>query len=595
MADEDVAIPLAGHLDGSDLAPAGLAARTGSEARPKTSLEAERLGLLSGPGTAVAPDRRMENWIASQLDLEVATPAAPANVWNRIIDGLPGLRKPARNKPTSTERVSQAALEGWTRFLVAYRHGITVVRLLDRALVREAQIQEFASDLLDLVEAGNHRMILNFQAVERLASWVVVAVCRAQKLCAAADGGALKICGLRSHLAAVLPIAGVDAQIAAYAGENEAIESPWPVPSGPRPLPLEILTALLSTAHIPPVRGGAPVLAEQASEGASIPPLRGGAPAKITGDPSLAPARQATPAIQTAPRAEMARPRRPPAELSVCLKVQVGTANARVVPVATGPFVIGREATCQLRLGSPMVSKRHAVLETRGQLVFLRDLDSTNGTILNGRPFHGGELPLQNGDRFQIGPVVCTLQIGASGRGPEREPAEELIADWLQPAGLNPRCQQLDAHPTLVAPAAPADPAGDSEPAHRIKVDVIQDVLVVTPQSSALDDDETIELLRTHLHALFDQPVPRQVVVNLEYIGHLSGHAIGVLLAHHLRLDHAAGALRICHARARIMAVLHQVHLTLLVECYPTLDEAVLSAWPSATAGQRSGEDARDA
>jgi hypothetical protein len=53
-----------------------------------------------------------------------------------------------------------------------------------------------------------------------------------------------------------------------------------------------------------------------------------------------------------------------------------------------------------------------------------------------------------------------------------------------------------------------------------------------------------------------------------------------VLLAHHLRLDRSGGGLRICQARARLMAVLHQVRLTMLVECHPTLDEAVLSAWP---------------
>ena len=91
-----------------------------------------------------------------------------------------------------------------------------------------------------------------------------------------------------------------------------------------------------------------------------------------------------------------------------------------------------------------------------------------------------------------------------------------------------------------------------------------------------------IELLREHLHALFDQPTPRHVVVNLECVRHLNAQAIGVLLAHHLRLDRAGGALRICQAHARLMAVLHHVRLTILVECHPTLDEAVLAAWPAA-------------
>ena len=85
---------------------------------------------------------------------------------------------------------------GWSRFHVAYKRGVTVVRLIDKNLVKEAQVRELACDLLDLIEAGNHRVVLNFQVVERLASWVVVAVEEARRLCESADGGALKICGL---------------------------------------------------------------------------------------------------------------------------------------------------------------------------------------------------------------------------------------------------------------------------------------------------------------------------------------------------------------------------------------------------------------
>jgi hypothetical protein len=39
--------------------------------------------------------------------------------------------------------------------------------------------------------------------------------------------------------------------------------------------------------------------------------------------------------------------------------------------------------------------------------------------------------------------------------------------------------------------------------------------------------------------------------------------------------------LRICQAHARIVALLDQVRLTMLVDCYPTLDEAVLATWSS--------------
>ena len=60
---------------------------------------------------------------------------------------------------------------------------------------------------------------------------------------------------------------------------------------------------------------------------------------------------------------------------------------------------------------------------------------------------------------------------------------------------------------------------------------------MITPIIGEMDDPAAIELLRSHFHALFEQPTPRQVLVNLEYVHHLNAQAIGVLLAHHLRLD----------------------------------------------------------
>jgi len=147
---------------------------------------------------------------------------------------------------------------------------------------------------------------------------------------------------------------------------------------------------------------------------------------------------------------------------------------------------------------------------------------------------------------------------------------------------------QIDALETAVIPTT-GEVSAEAGPEIQIKLEVIQDILVVTPQVGELESESTIELLRAHLQALYEKRVPRQVVINLEYVAHLSGQAIGVLLAHHLRLDRAGGGLRICQARARIMAVLHQVRLTMLVECHPTLDEAVLSAWPAPPKGAPAG------
>ncbi|HZW33138.1 MAG TPA: FHA domain-containing protein [Isosphaeraceae bacterium] len=520
------------------------------------ALQAERLGLLARPAVSVDGERRIEDWIASNLELDLPVETMPRTIWDRLIGHLPSLRRGP--SPRRREGDPETAVADWTRFRIAYKRGITVVRLVDRALVKESQVRELASDLLDLIEAGNSRIVLNFHRVERLASWVVVLADEAHRRCQAADGGALKLCGLEPHLAAIFAIAGVGVEIECHPDETAALESPWPEPSRPRALPVEILLALTAEADVAPLCGGAP------SQTAETP------------GPRLAGCSRPTPPTTATAAA--------PSDATVSLLVQIGGTAGRAVAVGGPRFLIGRGRDCHLRLGSAMVSKRHAAIERRDGRIVLRDLGSTNGTVVNGRVLRRQGTDLHDGDRIQIGPVVCTLGIRAT-----REPVPEVDAEvlgWLpdEPAVPRPDPQQAQPDPQEAQPTDDFPTLGllEDDPASALRCEhqVIQDVLVVTPRGGDLDNDNAIGLLRSRLWALFQQPLPRQVVVNLEYVGHLSGQAVGVLLAHHLRLDRAGGALRITQARARIMAALHQVRLTMLVECHPTLDEAVLSAWP---------------
>ena len=256
--------------------------------------------------------------------------------------------------------------------------------------------------------------------------------------------------------------------------------------------------------------------------------------------------------------------------------VQMGGCRGRPVQILGPRFVIGRQRECQLRLGLPMVSKLHAAIERREDRVVLVNLGSTNGTILNGRVLRGREAELHDGDRIQVGPVICTLATAAHREG--HAGVEEKVAEWLH--GEDPsRSEPINAVDTAVlATTVPA--ADDDDPGWNIRSEIIQGVLVVTPETGELEDEATVERVREHLHDLLAEGGPRRVVLNMEYVAHVTGRAIGVLVAHHLRLDRSGGSLRICQARASIMAVLHQVRLTMLIECHPTLDEAVLSAWP---------------
>lgn len=66
--------------------------------------------------------------------------------------------------------------------------------------------------------------------------------------------------------------------------------------------------------------------------------------------------------------------------------------------------VIGRDAA-GLLLRDGLISRNHAQVEHSEEEYRLRDLDSTNGTLLNGERV-SGEKPLRDGDKIQIGETV---------------------------------------------------------------------------------------------------------------------------------------------------------------------------------------------
>ncbi len=70
--------------------------------------------------------------------------------------------------------------------------------------------------------------------------------------------------------------------------------------------------------------------------------------------------------------------------------------------------VIGRAPNCDLPVDSAGASRRHSAIRRDGSCFWIRDLGSTNGTLVNGRPI-AGEQELRPGDRIQIGDAVVTF------------------------------------------------------------------------------------------------------------------------------------------------------------------------------------------
>jgi pSer/pThr/pTyr-binding forkhead associated (FHA) protein len=80
---------------------------------------------------------------------------------------------------------------------------------------------------------------------------------------------------------------------------------------------------------------------------------------------------------------------------------------AERVPLWKVPFTIGRSETADHTVYSSKVSKEHAAIEVAGQRYVVRDLDSTNGTFVNGKRVKTADL--SEGDRLSVGRLELVI------------------------------------------------------------------------------------------------------------------------------------------------------------------------------------------
>ena len=94
-------------------------------------------------------------------------------------------------------------------------------------------------------------------------------------------------------------------------------------------------------------------------------------------------------------------------------------------PRAAGDrFTIGRDASCDLAISDMTVSRQHAQLERTPEGWLLSDLESTNGTRVNGWRVRG-QVPVRAGDLVSFGnlEVVFSSYMPLRGDDPPAPPA----------------------------------------------------------------------------------------------------------------------------------------------------------------------------
>jgi hypothetical protein len=91
----------------------------------------------------------------------------------------------------------------------------------------------------------------------------------------------------------------------------------------------------------------------------------------------------------------------PPPEVALAQEVVTLTVDGKRHEVDKRRVVIGRSKECDIQLSDPNVSRRHAELRQEGSAYWLVDLDSTNGSAVNGH--RTARAKLESGDTITVG------------------------------------------------------------------------------------------------------------------------------------------------------------------------------------------------
>jgi hypothetical protein len=120
----------------------------------------------------------------------------------------------------------------------------------------------------------------------------------------------------------------------------------------------------------------------------------------------------------------------------------------------TGPVELGRGPDAGVRIDDPLVSRLHAGLAPDRDGVVVHDLDSSNGTFVNGSQIHG-PARLVPGDQLLLGATVLELRTRVQlASGSAAVPAPE----GHEPAGGRARGEPPTGRPGPDLVAAPARP-----------------------------------------------------------------------------------------------------------------------------------------
>lgn len=163
-----------------------------------------------------------------------------------------------------------------------------------------------------------------------------------------------------------------------------------------------------------------------------------------------------------------------------------GKQEGKLIEIKLPQFLIGRDPQCHLRPASPLISKRHCAFIQRDEKAYIRDFDSTNGTLVNDEPLKG-ERELHHDDQVKIGPIVFSVRLEASAPVAGKTPAPAT-----KPVGTK---TPIPATRPVTSVAKPAPAKNDTPAPATIPAEVAAAAKAAAAKAGSPDDDIAAMLL----------------------------------------------------------------------------------------------------
>ena len=94
------------------------------------------------------------------------------------------------------------------------------------------------------------------------------------------------------------------------------------------------------------------------------------------------------------------------------LRIEKGFYAGLEWPLDRASTVVGRGKNADMILSEPTISRAHALVSFDGPHLYLQDIGSTNGTLVNG--VKEERAILHDGDELRMGKLVLTVMIDGS-------------------------------------------------------------------------------------------------------------------------------------------------------------------------------------